>query len=281
MLSALTGGMNSSAWLVSDEEMRYVFKVVDSQQTHGFIAGLRAATIVDAHGVPAGKPVPTNSGDLFIELEGGHAALLRWVEGNPLSETDWDVRVIGATLAKVHGILLHAQIPDAPAFDWVDVTAAHLDLEPWLRPAVAQALADWQTIRDSVPTWGFLHGDPFPGAFLRDDKGVCGLIDWASGFFGPCLYDLASAAMYVGPEGTRSLIEAYLRDSSLHQAEAVRGLPVLMRLRFAVQADYFARRRFTNDLTGIGDESENYKGLYDAQRMLEINVHAACGFDRP
>jgi homoserine kinase type II len=39
-------------------------------------------------------------------------------------------------------------------------------------------------------------------------------------------------------------------------------------MRWAVQADYFARRIATNDLTGIAGPHENTSGLADARRGL-------------
>jgi hypothetical protein len=45
-------------------------------------------------------------------------------------------------------------------------------------------------------------------------------------------------------------------------------LPVLLRFRWAVQADYFARRVATDDRTGISDAAENEKGLVDARDGL-------------
>jgi hypothetical protein len=43
---------------------------------------------------------------------------------------------------------------------------------------------------------------------------------------------------------------------------------VALRFRWAVQADYFARRITVNDLTGIAGPHENEKGLEDASRSL-------------
>lgn len=42
----------------------------------------------------------------------------------------------------------------------------------------------------------------------------------------------------------------------------------MLRFRWAVQADYFARRVSANDLTGISGPEENEKGLEDARRAL-------------
>ena len=51
-------------------------------------------------------------------------------------------------------------------------------------------------------------------------------------------------------------------------AEADRALPVLLKFRWAVQADYFARRIPNHDLTGITGPADNEKGLEDARRRL-------------
>jgi hypothetical protein len=50
--------------------------------------------------------------------------------------------------------------------------------------------------------------------------------------------------------------------------EVERGLAVMVRFRWAVQADYFARRIATGDLTGIDSAAENENGLADAQAGL-------------
>ena len=42
----------------------------------------------------------------------------------------------------------------------------------------------------------------------------------------------------------------------------------MLRMRWAVQADYFARRIATNDLTGIASPDENEEGLEDARAAL-------------
>jgi hypothetical protein len=52
------------------------------------------------------------------------------------------------------------------------------------------------------------------------------------------------------------------------RAEAGEGLALMLRLRWAVQADYFARRITGNDLTGIAGPQDNEKGLEDARRAL-------------
>jgi hypothetical protein len=86
---------------------------------------------------------------------------------------------------------------------------------------------------------------------------------------GPLLYDLASAAMYLGGlEAAGDMIEAYLASGALSRPEADDGLRPMLRFRWAVQADYFAFRITQNDLTGIAGPADNEKGLEDARRAL-------------
>jgi hypothetical protein len=47
-----------------------------------------------------------------------------------------------------------------------------------------------------------------------------------------------------------------------------RGLPPMLRFRWAVQANYFAWRISVNNLTGIDGPQDNEKGLADVRRSL-------------
>jgi hypothetical protein len=75
--------------------------------------------------------------------------------------------------------------------------------------------------------------------------------------------------MYVGGARNRTaLVDAYATLHVLEAVEIERTLVAMLLLRWAVQADYFAGRIATNDMTGITDESENEQGLDDARRAL-------------
>lgn len=268
-IAILHGGMNSRTWEVTSRADRWVLKLVPPHTPPGFRAGLFAAAALDAAGLHSGAPVTTRDNQLAVQLPQGTAALLTWVEGAPLSSSPGDVLQIGRMLATAHSVLQHVAIPDAPPFDWIACDAAHLDVEPWVRRAVTDAVREWQDVRSAVTTWGFLHGDPAPEVFLHDQgTNTYGIIDWASGVRGPLLYDLASAAMYLGREATPTLVEAYASHGTVPRAEIERGLPTLQRYRYAVQADYFARRLQDNNLTGIDDPADNQEGLDDARAML-------------
>jgi Ser/Thr protein kinase RdoA (MazF antagonist) len=264
-------GMNSRTWLVTDGPDRYVAKAVPPDGHRRFVSGLAVASQVQAAGIPAGAAIPAGEGRSFVRLDGWTLALLTFVAGTGLvGESDFEQRLIGTTLAGVHRALIGQRVADADRFHWIDPTAKHLDIRAWVRPAIVRALASWEQLPPAALSWGLLHSDPAPEAFLLNaDTGVCGLIDWDMGLVGPLMYDVASAVMYVGgPDHGAALIDAYLSHGVLEPAEVERSLGPMLRMRWAVQADYFARRIATNDLTGIESSDENEKGLEDARIAL-------------
>jgi Ser/Thr protein kinase RdoA (MazF antagonist) len=263
--------MNSQTWFVRSGSHRYVAKAVPAGAHRRFVSGLAVAAIVQAAGIPSGAAVPTSNGRSFLQVEGHTMALLTFVNGSGLVGRDQvDQRRIGSTLGRVHGALIGHSVPGADRFHWIDPDASHLGIRDWVRPAIARALAAWDLLPPASLTWGLLHTDPAPEAFLLDaDTGECGLIDWDTGMDGPLMYDLASAVMYVrGPDRAEALIEAYLEHPVLDRAEVQRTLRPMLGLRWAVQADYFARRLSTGDLTGIESAGENELGLADARDGL-------------
>jgi homoserine kinase type II len=270
-ISVLGGGMNSRTWLVETADARFVAKAVPRDRRSSYEAGLLTATWAESSGVPCGAPVPTLAGDLVVDAGGSALALLRFVDGVELTGASIeDLNVIGTTLGRLHRALLGRDLPNATPFPWLDPAAGHLSTRPWIRPAIVDALTAWRSIPPESLAWAPLHTDPAPEAFRLDAAtGVCGLIDWDMGVVGPLLYDLASAQMYVGgPARSGPLIAAYAETGALALEEIERALPVLARVRWAVQADYFAKRIAADDLTGIDDRSGNEKGLEDARRGL-------------
>jgi homoserine kinase type II len=265
------GGMNSRAWLVSNGAARWVAKTVPSAAGRRLEAGLSLAARVEAAGIPAGAPVATPDGSLTMTRGERTLALLTFVQGAALTGEDTlEQRLMGETLARAHAALDGLEVPGTERFHWLDPGAAHLGIRPWIRPSIVAALAAWERLSPGTLTWGLLHTDPAPEAFLLDAAGgVCGLIDWDRALLGPLMYDLASAVMYVGgPRYGAALLDAYAAHGRLAPSEIERSLLPMLRLRWAVQADYFAARVAANDLTGIDDASENEGGLEDARRAL-------------
>lgn len=267
------GGMNSGTWFVTADSRRWVAKAVEPDAVFDYASGLAAAALLDRPDLPTGAPERNRDGLLSVSVEGVELALLAWAPGDGIT-TDGpaEQRVIGTTLARAHAALQSTDIPTTDTFHWVDPTAEHLDVQTWVRPAVTAALTAFDSLDPATLTWGPLHTDPAPEAFRLDpDTGTCGLIDWSTAMRGPHLYDLASAVMYVGgPDNAGPLIEAYLAKGALTRVEVDRGLLTLLRFRWAVQADYFARRIADHDLTGIADQAGNEKGLEDARHRLTL-----------
>lgn len=265
------GGMNSATWFVSAGGSRWIAKAVASSARRSFAAGLAVAARLEAAGIPAGAPLPTRRREYVTDVDGVPLALLSWVAGEaPSAASAGGQRKIGATLAQVHQSLRGASVNDADRFHWVDPQAAHLSVRPWVRDRVAAAVQALDLLDPQSLSQGLLHTDPAPDAFRVDPAtGVCGMIDWEVAMTGPLLYDLASAVMYVGgPDRAGTLLETYLAHGAVPRAEVERGLPAMLRFRWAVQADYFARRIVTGDLTGIGSAAENEAGLEHARRWL-------------
>lgn len=268
-ISALDGGMNSATWLVASGEHQWVAKAVMSSRRDDFEGGLAVAAEVAAAGVRAGAPVATRDGRLVVDLDGVPVGLLAWVPGEPLTGADAGEQwLIGATLARVHQVLQNAPVAEAQPFFDFDLDAAHLSIRPWIRGAVAEAFSAYRQLEPL--SHGLLHTDPAPEAFRLDRAtGECGLIDWGVAMTGPLLYDLASAVMYVGgPDRAKPLVSAYLDWPVLTRAEVERGLPVMLRFRWAIQAHYFAHRITQNDLTGIAGPAENEAALEHARQVL-------------
>ena len=265
------GGMGSQTWFVDLGGVRWVAKAVAARDGIQFAGGMIIAQRLEQAGIPAGAPVPASDGRLVVPAGDDRLALLTWVPGHELTgEDSTEQNLIGATLAEVHQALADFTVASASRFHWVDPAAEYLSLRPWLRPAISAALRDLEDARPDGMAWGLLHSDPAPEAFRFDPgTGRCGVIDWSYAIYGPLLYDLASAVMYVGGQDrAQDLIRAYLDHGALDAAEVEHGLAPMLRFRWAVQANYFAWRISENNLTGITGPEENEKGLEDARRSL-------------
>ena len=267
--SPLGGGMNSATALVDLADQRAVLKWVRDSSAGALAAGCEVAQRLARHGLITGEPLATAAGDLIYPAEVGVVALLRFVDGLPLSPTSpRDQHDLAVTLAAVHAVEATQQ---SGPFMSDEVAELVHDVEPWVRPTVHRVLDEYRHLPEL--TWGLLHADPAPDAFLRQpDTDQVALIDWSATTRGPVLYDVASALMYLGGrQNAASFWKAYVDHSPASSAELVDHLGALTRYRAAVQAAYFSWRIATVDNTGILDHDENWKGLRDAELMLRAN----------
>jgi homoserine kinase type II len=231
-----------------------------------FEAGLAAAEHLQAQGIDSGCPIRSIDGQLSVNLGQRCLAVLRHVPGRELDHRDGiDQQWWGDRLGAAHLALAGFTHPGMTPWHWIRPDAAHLGLQAWIRPSVLDAVRALEKLQvtDRL-TFGTLHGDPYYGAFLLDrETGRIGIIDWGSVVFGPLVYDLASAVMYAGGiETAEGLLDSYSATGAVPPAEIEAALPVLLRFRWAVQADYFAARV-------VGDPSEeNLAGLDHARSAL-------------
>ncbi|MCY1138612.1 phosphotransferase [Actinoplanes sp. Pm04-4] len=244
-ITALDDVLLSRGWEVTAGGDQYVVRLSDPGERLPVEAGLAAADHLRGRDIPAGEPVRTLSGGLTAQTGAGAFAVLRRVPGRRLDGADpVDQQWWGDRLGAVHRALQSFHHPGLRSWQPVDPGAGHLDAEPWLRGAVADASAAAKrlTVTDRL-TYGVLLGDPAPGGFVVDPgTGRAGLLDCGASEVGPLAYDVAAAVVYAGGEPRSSeLIDGYLAAGPVGADELHAVLPVLLRLRWAVQADRAAR----------------------------------------
>src|SRR3954452_2711470 len=275
----LGGGMNSVTWMVNHLGSRYVAKRVSTCEIDDLVAGCKVAWALADAGFVTGRPVPTVDGRLVLP---GHAlALLEHVPGRKLEgQTDEEQGWMATTLAGVHTACGPAIGPSNATFarKWLSPRLRGVEAHRWLGRAVEAVRAETDSL---TVTWSVLHTDPSPEAFIHDDStGVTGLIDWTGARRGPVLYDVASAVMYLGgPDRASAFLTRYQTQGPL-EAEEMQLLDCFRRLRWVVQAGYFAGRLATCDLRGGVTQADNQAGLNDARRGLaRLGVDTSKGFE--
>jgi len=245
-ITTLPGALLSHCWEVTAGPDRYVARLSDLTLRQPVEAGLLAAEHLRGQDIMAGEPVRTLGGGLTARTPAGALAVLRRVPGRRLDGADpVDQQWWGDRLGAVHRALQDFHHPGLRPWRLLDPDAPHLAVEPWLRPAVADALT--ATTRLSVTdrlTCGVLHGDPAPGGFVVDPgTGRAGLLDCGASGTGPLVYAVAAAVVYAGGLAhAGELIDGYLAAGPVEPGEMEAALPVLMRLRWAVQAAQAARQ---------------------------------------
>jgi homoserine kinase type II len=230
-------------------------------------AGMAAAEQLARLGLLAARPVRTEDGALAVDVPGGAMALQYELPGRPLDGGDpVDQQWWGDLLGRLHRAIAGFTHRGLPNWHRIHPSAAHLGLEPWLRPAVLAALGALVrlTVTDLL-TYGILHGDPGPTAFRLDPTtGRTGVVELASVCAGPLCYDLASAVHHAGGLGSAAeLIDGYAAAGPVPRDEIESALPVLLRFHWAIQADEAARR-----LTAGEDSPKLWQRLGEARRAL-------------
>jgi Ser/Thr protein kinase RdoA (MazF antagonist) len=244
-VKGLDGGLMSTAWEVLARGERYVARLVEEPARQPVEAGLAAAEHLRGWGIEVGVPVRTLGGGLTARTGDGALAVSRRVPGRSLAGADpVDQQWWGDRLGAVHGILQDFRHPGLRSWTLIDPDAPHLDAEPWLRPAITDAVtATTRLMVTDRLTYGVLHGDPAPAGFVVDpDTGRTGLFDCGASGMGPLVYDVAAAVVYAGgPSAAAELLDGYLAASPVDPDELEAALPVMLRFRWAVKADWAAQ----------------------------------------
>jgi Ser/Thr protein kinase RdoA (MazF antagonist) len=254
---------------VLDEPADLVAKWVPAHRGERLTGGLGVAEHLDDLGLDAGAPLIAVDGCTSVPLHSGMLALLRRAPGRPLDPADpVDQQFWGDMLGRVHRALIGYHHPRLTRPGPLDPTAAHLALQPWLRPAVAAAATALRrlTLADQL-SYGVLHGDPDPAAFRIDrDTGRVGLVGWGWASTGPLLFDVAVAVGYVGGiPAAGEFLEGYRAAGPLRPGELEAGLPTVLRSCWARRADGLARRLHTGTSP---DPAADLAGLAQAQQAL-------------
>ncbi|BCY06540.1 phosphotransferase enzyme family protein [Actinoplanes sp. L3-i22] len=244
-ITALPAAVMSRGWEITAGSDRYVARMVESAARLPVEAGLAAAEHLRGVRIEAGQPVRTLAGALTAETPHGALAVLRRPPGRHLDGADpIDQQWWGERLGAVHRALEGFRHPGLRPWQPVDPEAPYLDAEPWLRDAVAGAVAAAVrlTVTDRL-TYGVLHGDPSPDAFVLDAAtGRAGLMHCGACGTGPLVYDVAAAVLYAGgPDLAAEFLDGYRAAGPVAGDELDVALPVLLRLRWAVLADRSAR----------------------------------------
>jgi homoserine kinase type II len=263
-LTALPFALMSRGWEVIAGSQTYVIRLTELSARQPVEAGLIAAEQLAGHDIAAGVPVRTLAGRLTAHTPAGVCAVLRRVPGRRLDGADpVDQQWWGDRLGAVHRALQGFHHPGLRPWQLLDPGAAHLGAERWLRPAIADAVTATTrlTVADRL-TYGVLHGDPAPGAFVVDpNTGRAGLLDCGAGGIGPLVYDVAAAVAYAGgPDRAGELLDGYLAAGPVGRDELGAALPVLLRLRWAVQADRAARLDCVEALRAAREALESMPG---------------------
>ncbi len=231
----LDGGMNSRTWWVDHDGTRSIAKWVPDPEGHHLLAGVDAARLAGGTGLRTGAHRPLADGRATLEIAAGRLVVLAAVPGEELTgDAPGDAEAIGRTLAAAHRSTLGSRATGAWEFPWVEPDAPHLAIDEEVRDLVRDAVVAVAALDPRDLTLGICHGDPTPEAFLRDGD-VVGLIDWGSCVNGPLLYDLASAAMYLGGlEDAAPMLAAYSSAGGpVPDAEVSEHVAAFLRWRWA------------------------------------------------
>jgi Ser/Thr protein kinase RdoA (MazF antagonist) len=274
----LEGGFTSEVWLVEAKGERFVAKYAYQSQ-EGFEVGLYAAELAEQYGITSGAPLRTKEGALSLPVEGLHGqneplAILRFVAGEPLQVSEPDAASLyGHLLGRMQRILLDGfgERYIANLLDFILEDDQAVADQPGLARLIHETVT---TIRHfelyHLVTYGVIWGDRMEIMREKETRQV-GVIDWGTIEYGPLLFDVALAALWLFPEGSpayEEFLSAYLAEAPISESE-LEGLNYYKALLWARQARFFAYRVAANVMLGDANPNGNAENLARSRQELE------------
>lgn len=289
------GGFLHRMYRLKTDQAEYAVKALNPQimqrstAMDNYILSEKVANLARRNGINA-LPAIISKGSFLHEVNGQYYLLFPWVEGKPLPAGMIDLeccKVIGGTLAKIHGTDFSGLLADDPGEKRQALAA---DWKGYARQAAEQDL-EWSSLLltnlDNLQTWEnranaatellmnhkiISHRDLDPKNVLWDDQRMSVLIDWEAA--GPIngVQELLEVAMYWAVSDTgvpvkeafMSLIEAYLYQGGAihnHWADAL-DAGFQGKLEWLV---YSIRRSLSLDYT---DEQDRALGTQEVMHTL-------------
>lgn len=279
----LPGGYTADVWTVTTPHARFIAKYAYDSQA-AFERGLRAAELLEEHGIPSGGPLRTRDGGLSLPVIGPHGraeplAVLQFVDGQPL---DWQTphapMLIGRHLARTHTVLdeslLATDHQHEDVLGYLREHTSEVAVQPGLQSLIDHTILQVERFEAQVRvTYGGVYGDGMEFLYNPHAQHLA-LIDWGAFRWGPLLIDLALATTgfrTVTPhwqEQLQQFYHAYVPGAPIGAAE-VAGVSLYAAMMAAERAKYFAWRVAHDVTLGDPDPEGNQRSLVHARRELE------------
>lgn len=216
----------SRVWLIHDGALEVAAKVTFDGPVY-VEPGLRIAIAVDDAGIPTGRPVRTQAGDLCSPIPRSVGrpwtiALLSWVPGSPIDPSEPGApNAAGDLLGRVHTALAGStQLP--PAGDllrFYESEAVRLGGAVGGRLTAAVRRVD-AMVQSGHLQCGVLYGDPSPEILRNPLTRELALIDWGTPSWGPLLFDLLTWERFFGDGPAAGRAAAEMRAGYLRRCPA-------------------------------------------------------------
>ena len=274
----LEGGFTSEVWLVEAKGERFIAKYAYQSQ-RDFEGGLYAAELAEQCGITSGAPLRTKEGAISLLVEGPHGqseplAVLQFVAGEALQMSEPDAASLyGQLLGRMQRIFLDGfgERYIANLFDFLLEEDPAIAAQPGLVRLIHQSVEATRHYESQhTVTYGVIWGDRMEIVRQKQTSRV-GVIDWGTIEYGPLLFDVALAVLWLFPEESAAyeeFLRAYLVEAPISESELA-GLNYYKALLWARQARYFAYRVAAHVMLGDANPDGNAESLARSRQELE------------